>query len=101
VLGIGDIKKNYSSHKILGCEWEYFKQHIESQFEDGMAWGNHGIYWELDHVMPISFAMTEDEIYQLNYYMNFQPLTCEENNKKSNNIFYSDKTLQKCIDTWL
>lgn len=101
MLGIGDIKKNYSSHKILGCEWEYFKQHIESQFEDGMAWGNHGIYWELDHVMPISFAMTEDEIYQLNYYMNFQPLTCEENNKKSNNIFYSDKTLQKCIDTWL
>ena len=45
--------------EILGCSFEEFKNHIESQFESWMNWGNHGKYngefnygWDIDHIIP-------------------------------------------------
>jgi len=95
-----NLTKNSRTREILCCELDYFKPHIEVQFEEGMSWDNYG-EWVLDHIIPISFAMTFEEVEQLCSYINYQPLWKKENEKKGNNIFYSDKTLQKCIDTWL
>ena len=50
-----------------------------------MTWNNYG-EWELDHIIPISSATTEEEVYKLNHYTNFQPLWMSENRKKGNKI---------------
>lgn len=77
------IKKNTSLVQILGCSSEEFKVHLESQFQDGMSWDNHGM-WHLDHIIPISWGKTEEEIIALNHHTNFQPLWAKDNYFKSN-----------------
>jgi hypothetical protein len=80
--------KASSSKNILGCTWEEFKQHIESQFEPWMTWENRGgkvasgpnVTWDLDHIIPISSAVNEEDIIRLNHYTNFQPL-CSYHNR--------------------
>ncbi len=93
---VGSIKrsghyKNTKTIKVLGCTYSEFKIYIESKFETWMNWDNHGKYipngkktWQLDHIIPISSAKTEDEIIKLNHYSNFQPLESLANIKKSN-----------------
>lgn len=76
-------KKNSKTYKILGCSFDEFKEYIESQFKDNMCWENYG-EWHLDHKIPISWAETEDQIYELNYYSNFQPLWAFDNLSKGN-----------------
>lgn len=78
------FKKSYTSEKILGTSYKNFKIHLEKQFKDGMNWDNQG-QWHLDHIKPISLAKTEQEVYELNHYTNYQPLWAEDNLKKYNN----------------
>lgn len=86
LVGRGYNKK-YSSEKILGCTIEEFKVYIEGLFEEWMTWENKGLYngtenygWDLDHIVPLSSAKTEEEVIKLNYYKNIQPL-CSYNNR--------------------
>jgi 5-methylcytosine-specific restriction endonuclease McrA len=54
-----------------------------------MNWDNYGntcgtelkynCSWDLDHIVPISYAKTEEEIYILNHWSNFQPLCSKIN----------------------
>jgi hypothetical protein len=78
-------KKTYKNNltvDILGCTFEEFKQHLESQFESWMNWSNMGgkviteqnVYWDIDHIIPISSAKTEEEVIKLNHYTNLRPL---------------------------
>jgi len=79
--------KNQTTSNILGCTFEEFKNHIESQFLPWMSWENHGncksneynCTWHLDHIIPISYAIDESEVYMLNHYSNFQPLCSRVN----------------------
>ena len=80
-LKIKGFRKNSTTSKILGCSKEIFLLHIESKFESWMTWENYGLYnghnnygWDLDHIIPLSSANTEDEVISLNHYSNFQPL---------------------------
>jgi len=50
-----------------------------------MSWENYGD-WHIDHIIPISSAKNNDEVYKLNHYTNFQPLWALDNMKKSNKI---------------
>jgi hypothetical protein len=82
-----NFKRNKSSIDILGCSIEVLISHLESQFKDGMSWDNYGYYgWHIDHIIPVSTAKTEDEIYKLFHYTNLQPLWSKDNLKKSNKI---------------
>jgi hypothetical protein len=81
----GTYKKGKKTEYILGCTLEEFTQYLQSQFKPGMTLENHGQgpgKWNMDHIIPISFAKTEEEIYKLNHYTNFQPLWWEENMAK-------------------
>lgn len=80
-------RKKIPSQSILGCSWEVFKQHIESQFQPGMTWDNHSQYgWHLDHIKPLASANTVEELTMLNHYTNLQPLWWRDNLSKSDKI---------------
>lgn len=78
--------KSSKTQDIIGCSFEEFKNYIESKFEDWMEWGNKGLYngdfkygWDIDHIMPLSSATTEEDIIRLNHYTNLQPLCSKIN----------------------
>lgn len=82
--------KTTKTHKILGCSFEEFKSYLESKFEPWMNWDNKGNWngipteintaWDIDHIIPLSTAVTEDDIIRLNHYTNLQPL-CSYTNR--------------------
>ena len=67
---------------MLGCTFEEFRRHIESQFQQGMTWENRS-EWHIDHRIPISTASTLDELRYLSHYMNLQPLWAADNLRKN------------------
>ena len=80
IKGRGYTKKSKTT-EILGCSFIEFKEHIEKQFESWMTWENKGLYngelnygWDIDHKIPLSKAMTEEDVIKLNHYTNLQPL---------------------------
>ena len=46
-----------------------------------MSWENYG-EWHLDHKTPVSWAETEEQVYELNKYTNFQPLWATDIKRK-------------------
>ena len=77
--------KKSKTQEILGCSYIEFKNHIELQFQQNMSWENRN-EWHIDHIIPLDFAKTEEEILKLNHYRNLRPLFASENISKSNNI---------------
>ena len=77
--------KKSKTYNILGCSLKEFKQHLESQFTEGMTWDNQG-KWHMDHIYPVSLAKDEQHLIKLNHYTNFQPLWAIDNFKKLNKI---------------
>lgn len=79
--------KTGRTKEMLGCSWDQLKNHLESQFKDGMSWDNMGKFgWHIDHIIPLSSAKSEVEIMKLCHYTNLQPLWWLENLKKSNKV---------------
>ena len=59
-----------------------------------MSWENKGLYngelnygWDIDHIIPLDTAKTEEDVIRLNHYSNLQPL-CSKINRdiKKNNL---------------
>lgn len=78
--------KNSKTQKILGCSFTELKSHLESKFENWMSWDNKGLYngqnnygWDIDHIIPLSSAKTEEELLKLFHYTNLQPLCSKIN----------------------
>jgi len=78
--------KKSKTQEILGCSFVEFKNYLESKFENWMDWKNRGLYngdfnygWDIDHIIPISSATTEEELIKLNHYTNLQPLCSKVN----------------------
>jgi hypothetical protein len=81
------VKKQNGTFQIIGCTPEYLKEYIEKQFFSNMSWDNYGLYgWHIDHIIPLSSAKTEEEMYKLCHYTNLQPLWAEDNLKKNYRI---------------
>lgn len=88
------LKKANKTEEILGCTIEFFIDYISAQFKDEMSVENYGSckdesctrYWELDHIYPVSKAISEEHLIQLNHYTNFRPLWYEDNRNKHNKI---------------
>jgi hypothetical protein len=80
-----NITKRNRTFDIVGCTPDFLKEYLEKQFKDGMSWENKN-EWHIDHVIPLSSATSEEELYKLCHYTNLQPLWAEENIKKGNKI---------------
>jgi hypothetical protein len=67
---------------FLGCSLDELRDHIESQFQQGMTWDNWGRQgWHMDHIKPLLHFDLEDET-QLRlacHYTNLQPLWWRDN----------------------
>lgn len=81
------IKKNKRTLEIVGCSSLFLKEYLEKQFTEGMSWELMGKHIHIDHIIPLSSAITEEEVYKLCHYTNLQPLWAKDNLKKSNKIF--------------
>jgi len=81
---------------MIGCSISFFKQHIESQFQDGMTWENYGRRgWHIDHIRPCSsFNLTsEKDQKECFHYSNTQPLWEKDNLSKSS--YYKGKLIRR------
>lgn len=78
--------KKCKTEQILGCSFDEFKIHLEKQFESWMTWENRGLFngefdygWDIDHIIPLATAKTEEDIFKLNHHTNLRPLCCIKN----------------------
>jgi hypothetical protein len=74
-----------SASILIGCEISFLKQYLESKFQEGMTWKNHGVHgWHIDHIIPCaSFDLSkEEEQRKCFHYTNLQPLWAKDNMSK-------------------
>ncbi|MCK5012431.1 MAG: hypothetical protein KAS66_01305 [Candidatus Omnitrophica bacterium] len=87
------LKGNKNGHHwedLVGWTLQQFKNRFNQLFEAGMTWENHGVVWEIDHIVPLSVhnitsinCMDFKRAWKLS---NLQPLFKEENRFKSNKL---------------
>ena len=80
------VRKTNKTFDIVGCSPEFLKEYIENKFTEGMSWVLMGKHIHIDHIIPLSSAKTEEDVYKLCHYTNLQPLWAEDNLKKSSKI---------------
>lgn len=81
--------KHIKMSELMGGSVEDIKNHIESQFMEGMTWGNHGVRgWHIDHIKPCaSFDLTDiEEQKKCFHFTNLQPLWAHDNLVKNGRI---------------
>lgn len=83
-------KTNTTMH-YLHCDIEFFREWLEYCFKDGMTDNNHGSYWHLDHVLPVSWFNLEKDthVYLCFHYLNYMPLKAKDNLSKNNRLVHS------------
>lgn len=71
----------------FGCGTLFLIDHIASQFEDGMSWGNHG-KWEIDHIIPCRAFDCSDPVQRKVcwHYSNMRPLWYNPHKRKNATI---------------
>lgn len=82
------IKKNKSTMEYIGCDLDFLKLWLKSNFTKEMTFENYGSYWHIDHVIPCAnFDMTnENDIFNCFRWTNLQPLGASKNMSKNNSI---------------
>ena len=78
---LGGYTKESRSAEIIGCDWEFFKLHIERQFTDGMSWENRKL-WHIDHIIPLATAQSLEDVTALNHFTNLRPMWAADNIRK-------------------
>ena len=79
--------KNEKTEKIIGCTIDYFIEYLLQTYR-----ANYGYEWDnkekidIDHIIPLATANTEQEVYKLCHYTNLQLLRANDNLKKSNKL---------------
>jgi hypothetical protein len=79
--------KRNKTADLLGCNINFFKHRLESQFQKGMSWKNYG-KWHIDHIRPCaSFDLTDLKQQKLCFhYTNLQPLWSKDNMTKNDKM---------------
>lgn len=80
-------KKNTKTQKLLGCDFETFNKHLLQTFKN-----NYGYEWnkiepvDIDHIMPLATAKSEEDVIKLCHYTNLQLLKRTDNKKKHSKV---------------
>lgn len=78
-----NLEKTKKFKDYLGCTPEEAKIYLEAQFTPDMNWDNYGKYFEIDHIIPLCSARTEEEVLKLCHYTNLRPLSKKAHYTKS------------------
>lgn len=83
--------KTCSAIKDLGCNFDFFIEHITAQFKPGMTrenYGNKRDNWSLDHIVPLNYFKKHmpDDFKIGCHYLNYQPLWMTDNVAKSDKL---------------
>lgn len=97
ILSGQHTEKDKKFIEYIGCSLDKLKEHIETQFKSGMSWDNYGKEWHIDHILPISNARNEQQVYILSNYRNLRPLFKNDNLKKNNRADICWQKLQRDI----
>ena len=78
---------NGSAIRDLGCSIAELEIYLQTKFQNGMTWGNHG-KWHIDHKVPLySFDLTDrGQLLRALHYTNLQPLWATDNLKKGRKL---------------
>ena len=82
--------KKSNTYKIIGTDYDTFYKYLLQTFVD-----NYGYEWDgveevhIDHIIPVSTAQTEEDVYGLCRYTNLQLLKAKDNLEKGNNLEWS------------
>ena len=82
-------EKAYKSMELLDCTIEHVRDHLESQFTEGMTWDNMGRGgWHIDHIIPCAFFdLTKPSHQKVCFnWQNLQPLWEKDNCAKGDKI---------------
>jgi hypothetical protein len=92
------FRKKSKTSEIIGCSFDELKMYLESKFEPWMNWENRGLYngslnygWDIDHIIPLDSANSEQDIIKLNHFTNLQPLCSYVNRDIKKNKLEYDK----------
>lgn len=88
------LDKFKSTVDLVGCEWPELWNHLCATFEANYGMPREwleSIEYEIDHIIPMCLATTEEDVMKLSHYSNLQLLTKEDNREKSNNIGWEIK----------
>ena len=80
--------KSKTTREIIDIDFKEFQDYLQVEYKDGM---------HLDHIIPLKWAINDDEVYTLNHYSNFQIITAEENLIKSDR-YCKLENLKKVLD---
>lgn len=81
----GHGMKSGKSREIIGCDWQFLRNHIEAKFAPGMSWENYGYHgWHIDHIVPLCrFDLADPaHVKQAWHFTNLQPLWAADNYAK-------------------
>ena len=90
----GGVSKTGRTEELIGCSFDFLRQHIERQFKGGMSWGNAGSF-HIDHIIPLAAFDLTDQM-QLKVACNWQnmrPLPPSENMRKGAKILNGQQPL--------
>ena len=76
-------EKAEKTMELLGCSVQHVRDHLESQFTEGMTWETQG-EWHVDHIRPCASFDLEDPEEQKKcfHWTNLQPLWALDNLRK-------------------
>ena len=90
------IRKRKEVESILGLNWNLFKDFLENNIY-GFRIGDKNL--DLDHITPLSSAITEEDFIRLNHYTNFQLLPRVYNQQIKRDKIFNIEDFEKWLKT--
>jgi hypothetical protein len=90
----GASKAGRRTEELIGCSFDYLRQHIERQFKGNMSWDKPGSF-HIDHVIPLAaFDLTDPQQLKVACnWQNMQPLAPKKNMRKGAKILNGQQPL--------
>jgi 5-methylcytosine-specific restriction endonuclease McrA len=81
-------KNNKHWEDVINQKFNDIFIHLEKQFDENMSWDNYGSYWQIDHIIPVSYydLSLEEHLQKCWNINNLRPLEKTTNNKKNNKL---------------
>jgi hypothetical protein len=90
----GGASKTGRTEELIGCSFDFLRQHIERQFKGKMSWDNPGSF-HIDHIIPLAaFDLTDPaQLKVACNWQNMRPLTPRKNMSKGAKLLHPQQQL--------